>query len=165
VWAWVPVPTAEHINHTNWLPGFATWFLAGMILAELVTGPQGRMHRLASRRVLMGAVAAGAFGLAATPLAGPQTLTDLEPREYCIKVALGAVMSFALLAPLTLAPLRHHRILSSPLCLTVGRWSYGVFLWHLAVMSIVFPVFGLPLFSGHFVFVLVVTVVLSLAIA
>lgn len=164
-WAWVPVPTPDHINHTNWLPGFVPWFAAGMILAELVTGPETWVHRLAARRRLMGAVAVVAFALAATPLAGPQTLTDLAAWEYCNKIALGAIMSFALLAPLTLAPRKHHRILASTLSLAVGRWSYGLFLWHLAVMSIVFPVFGLPQFAGHFWFVLVVTLVLSLAIA
>jgi len=164
-WAWMPVPTPDHIAHTNWLPGYVPWFAAGMILAELVTVPTTWVHRLAARRVLMGTIAVAAFALAATPLAGPETLTDLKPWEFCFKTAFGAIMSFALLAPLTLAPRTHHRILASRPALTVGRWSYGVFIWHLAVLSIVFPVFGIPAFGGHFWFVLAVTIVLSLAVA
>ncbi|MBF4480036.1 MULTISPECIES: acyltransferase family protein [Rhodococcus] len=165
LWAWIPVGTPDHINHTNWLPGYLPWFAAGMILAELVTGPETWIHRLAARRAVMGAIAVGAFAAAATPLAGPETLTDLAPSEYFAKIALGAIMSFALLAPLTLAPRRQHRVLASPVALAVGRWSYGLFIWHLAVLSIVFPVFGIPAFAGHFWFVLTVTVVLSLAVA
>ena len=165
LWAWAPVGTPDHINHTNWLPGFLPWFAVGMILAEFAAGPETRMHRLAAWRVPMALLAVAAFAAAATPLAGPETLTDLAPEEYVAKIALGAIMSFALLAPLTLAPRRHHRILASPAALAVGRWSYGVFIWHLAVLSIVFPVFGIPAFAGHFRFVLAVTIVLSLAVA
>ncbi|MEE2035243.1 acyltransferase family protein [Rhodococcus chondri] len=165
LWVWLPVPTPGHINHDNWLPGYVPWFAAGMLLAELSTLPATRMHRLASRRRLMALIAATAFALAATPLAGPETLTDLEPWEYNNKIVLGAIMSFALLAPLTLAPRAEHRILASPPALAVGRWSYGVFIWHLAVLSIVFPVFGIAPFQGSFWFVLTVTVVLSIAIA
>ncbi|MEU5842186.1 acyltransferase [Rhodococcus sp. NPDC047139] len=165
LWAWVPVDTPEHINHTNWLPGFLPWFAAGMILAELATGPEIWVHRLARRRVAMGTVAVVAFAAAATPLGGSETLTDLAPAEYFAKIALGAIMSFALLAPLTLAPRENHRILASPVALAIGRWSYGLFIWHLAVLSIIFPVFGIPAFAGHFWFVLAVTTVLSLAVA
>ncbi|WP_241384932.1 acyltransferase family protein [Rhodococcus sp. CH91] len=165
LWAWAPVATPDHINHTNWLPGFLPWFAAGMILAELAAGPETRMHRLAAHRLPMGILAVIAFAAAATPLAGPETLTDLAPREYFAKIALGAVMSFALLAPLTLVPSGHHRILASPVALAIGRWSYGLFIWHLAVLAIVFPVFGIPPFAGHFWFVLAVTTVLSLAVA
>ncbi|WP_407444762.1 acyltransferase family protein [Rhodococcus sp. (in: high G+C Gram-positive bacteria)] len=165
LWVWLPVPTPEHINHENWLPGYLPWFAAGMLLAELVTGSRTWVHRLAERRYLMLGVAAVAFGLATTPLAGPKTLTDLEPWEYSNKIVLGAIMSFALLAPLVLAPRAHHGFLASPPALAVGRWSYGLFLWHLAVMAIIFPVFGIAPFQGHFWPVLAVTFVLSIAIA
>lgn len=164
-WVWLPVPTPEHINHENWLPGYVPWFVAGILLAELVTGPRTWLHRIAERRHLMLVIAVVAFGLAATPLAGPKTLTDLEPWEYSNKIVLGAIMSFALLAPLVLAPRDRHRFLASPLALAVGRWSYGLFIWHLAVMAIVFPVFGIAPFQGHFWPVLAVTLVLSTAIA
>lgn len=165
LWVWLPIPTPDHINHENWLPGYVPWFAAGMVLAELVAGPRTWVHRLAERRYVTAAIAVVAFGLAATPLAGPETLTDLEPWEFNNKIVLGTIMSFALLAPLVLAPRAEHRILGSPMALAVGRWSYGLFLWHLAVMAIVFPVFGLVPFQGDFVFVLVVTLVLSIAIA
>jgi len=165
LWVWLPVPTTDHINHDNWLPGYLPWFGAGMLLAELVVHPPTWMHRLAARRRVMAAVAVVSFAVATTPLAGPETLTTLEPWEYNGKIVSGAVMSFALLAPLVLAPRTEHRILASPAALAVGRWSYGIFLWHLAVMSAVFPIFGIPLFAGRFWFVLAVTVVVSIAVS
>ncbi|SLH39454.1 integral membrane acyltransferase [Mycobacteroides abscessus subsp. abscessus] len=60
---------------------------------------------------------------------------------------------------------RPHRWLESPPAATIGRWSYGIFLWHLAVLSIVFPVFGILPFAGDFVWVLVLTVALTLPVA
>lgn len=165
VWVWLPVDTPEHIHHDNWLPGYLPWFGAGMLLAELATVASTWVHRLAARRGLMAAIAVGAFALATTPLGGPEGLTDLEPWQYNGKILLGAVMSAALLAPLVLAPRGNHRILASPAALAVGRWSYGIFIWHLAVLSIVFPVFGILPFQGDFWFVLAITLALSIAVA
>ncbi|MBP1161847.1 peptidoglycan/LPS O-acetylase OafA/YrhL [Rhodococcus sp. PvR044] len=164
-WVFVPVPTPEAIHSDNWLPGYLPWFAAGMVLAELTLQVDGPVHRLARRRVLMGAIAVAAFALSCTDLAGPEGLTRAEPWQYSVKIALGAVLAFALLAPLVLGDTEKHRILASPLSLTIGRWSYGLFIWHLAVLSIIFPVFGIVPFSGSFVFVLVVTTCLSLAVA
>ncbi|MCZ4555527.1 acyltransferase [Rhodococcus maanshanensis] len=164
-WVFVPVPTPEAIHSDNWLPGYLPWFAAGMVLAELALQVDGPVHRLARRRVPMAAIAVAAFALSCTDLAGPEGLTRAEPWQYSVKIALGAVLAFALLAPLVLGDTEKHRILASPLSLTIGRWSYGLFIWHLAVLSIIFPVFGIVPFSGSFVFVLVVTTCLSLAVA
>lgn len=164
-WGFVPIPTPDGIHADNWLPGYLPWFGAGMLLAELVVTAAGPVHRFARRRGVMTVIAAVAFGLSCTDLAGPEGLVRAEPWQYAVKIALGAVLAFALLAPLVLADDARHRLLSGPVALAVGRWSYGVFIWHLLVLSIVFPVFGILPFQGDFVFVLVVTVVLSLAVA
>ncbi|NLU83696.1 acyltransferase [Rhodococcus sp. HNM0569] len=164
VWGYLPIPTPEHITHHNWLPGYLPWFGAGMVLAELVVSAPGFVHRIGSHRAVMTLVAAVAFGLAATELAGPPGLADPEPWQYSIKIALGAVMSFTLLAPLVLGE-GTHRFLASPAALAIGRWSYGIFVWHLAVLAVVFPMFGVRAFGGNFVVVLAGTVVLSIAVA
>lgn len=163
-WAFLPVPAPDGIHHDNWLPGYIPWFAAGMLLAELAMVGGTWVHRLAERRVWMAVIAVVAFGLSTTWLAGPEGLVRAEPWQYATKIALGAVMSFALLAPLVLAGHRH-RILASPVALAVGRWSYGLFIWHLAVLTIVFPMFGIVPFNGNFWFVLAVTSVLSIAVA
>lgn len=165
-WAFVPIPTPDGIHSDSWLPGYLPWFIAGMVLAECAVAPAPGLVRLANRRLWMTAVALLAFGLSATDLAGPEGLTRPEPWQYAVKIVLGAVIGFALLAPLTLAPDgRRHRVLEHPFVLTLGRWSYGIFIWHLAVLAVVFPVFGIVPFTGEFVMVLVLTVALTIPVA
>ena len=48
---------------------------------------------------------------------------------------------------------------------TLGRWSYGLFVWHLAALAMVFPMIGEFPFNGHMPVVLVLTVVFGFAIA
>lgn len=165
-WSFVDISTPDGIHADNWLPGYFPWFAAGMLLAELATSldRDSRWARVLGNPAPMWAVAAVAFLVSTTNLAGPEGLTRAEPWQHAIKMGLGGILGFALLAPLVLGTGRH-RILTSRTALAVGRWSYGLFIWHVAVLAIVFPVFGVVPFSGSFVFVLVVTVVLSIPIA
>ena len=171
-WNLLPVPTPEAIHADNWLPGYLPWFAGGMLLAELVEEPEhagtrgwrGQLWRLGGDRFVMWPLALAAFLLSATDLAGPAGLTRAEPWQYVLKTALGALIGFGLIAPLVLGA-ANHRWLESPLGATIGRWSYGIFLWHLVVLSIVFPVFGILPFSGNFAWVLLLTVALTLPVA
>lgn len=164
-WSFLPIPTAEGTHADNWLPGYLPWFAVGMLLAELAVGPAVRWERLFANRGLMATVAITAFLLAATNLAGPAGLTRAEPWQHAVKMLLGAILAFALLAPLVLGASHRHRILESPLMLAIGRWSFGLFMWHVAILSIIFPVFGIVPFRGSFVLVLVLTIVLSIPVA
>ena len=72
----------------------------------------------------------------------------------------------ALLAPLVLDRAdTPHRMLGSTVMVTLGRWSYGLFVWHLAALAMVFPVIGEFAFNGHLPVVLVLTLVFGFAIA
>lgn len=165
-WKYVPITTPEGVHHDNWLPGYLSWFAAGMILAELAAAPHPTVVRVVRVRFLMPVVAVTAFAVSASPLAGPPGLVDIAPREYAVKILCGALIGFALLSPIALAEPGHkHRILGSPLALMIGRWSYGIFLWHVAVLMVAFPILGVPAFSGYMFPILIVTVILSIAIA
>lgn len=164
-WNFLPVPTPEAIHSDNWLPGYLPWFAAGMLLAELADLEVPRLRRLARNQWILWAVALSAFLLSTTPLAGLPGLAHGEPWQYATKMALGMVLGFTLLAPLTLRPDIRHRWLESRTAATLGRWSYGVFLWHLAILSIVFPVFGIVPFRGNFLWVLTLTIVFTLPMA
>lgn len=154
------------INPLNWPPAFTSWFAAGMLLAELTVSSAGLWHRLAQRRVLMAVVAVAAYLVAASPVAGPEGLIPGTARQFAVKTAMGAILAFALIAPLVLdRPDTPHRILGSPLMVTFGRWSYGLFVWHLAALAMVFPVIGEFAFSGHLLVVLALTLVFGFAIA
>jgi peptidoglycan/LPS O-acetylase OafA/YrhL len=165
-WALLPFDPPYGINPWNWPPAFFSWFAAGMLLAELTVSPVGWAHRLARRRVLMAVIAAAAFAVAASPVAGPEGLTPGTSGQFVVKVAMGAVVAAALLAPLVLdRPDTPHRVLGSGPMVTLGRWSYGLFVWHLAALAMVFPMIGEFPFNGHMSVVLPLTVAIGFAIA
>ena len=165
-WALIPFDTPVGVSSVNWPPAFLSWFVAGMLLAELTVSPVGWPHRLARRRIVMAVVAVVAFLVAASPVAGPEGLTPGTAQQFIVKIAMGAVLAGALLAPLVLdEPDTPHRLLGNATMVTLGRWSYGLFIWHLAALWMVFPVIGEFAFNGHMPVVLVLTVVIGFAIA
>jgi len=193
-WNLLPVPTPNAIHSDNWLPGYLPWFAVGMLLAELVEtpmpgcvdggasegpawlrklpppGPPVRaagpplLRRIAAHRWAMWSVALIALLLSATDLGGPPGLAHGQPWQYVSKMGLGALIGFGLLGPLILGA-ASHRWLESRIAATIGRWSYGIFIWHLAVLSVVFQVFGIIPFHGMFLHVLALTVLFTLPIA
>lgn len=168
-WTFASIPTPDGVNIENWLPGFLSWFAAGMVVAEAAARPAGRwasaVNRVAQRRRMLLAVAAGCFAISATPLAGPTDLSTPAAWQFIAKTALGAVIAFCLIAPLALGTSISTRWLGGTTAQVIGRWSYGIFIWHLAVLTVVFPVLGVPSFGGGFFVVLVATIVLTLPLA
>ena len=166
-WGWAPVAHAgSGINPLNWPPAFFSWFAAGMLLAEWTYSGIGLPHRLARRRVLMAVVAVLAYLVAASPLAGPEGLIPGTATQFAVKTAMGSVVAFALVAPLVLDRLdTPHRVLGTTGMVTLGRWSYGLFVWHLAALAMVFPVLGTFQFTGRMPAVLVLTLIFGWAIA
>ncbi|WP_375487344.1 acyltransferase family protein [uncultured Mycobacterium sp.] len=165
-WGWVPFGATPGLNPLNWPPAFFSWFAAGMLLAEWLYTPRGLPHWLARRRLLVAGVAMAAFLIGASPLAGPAGLTPSSAGQFAVKTAMGAVLAFALVAPLVLdRPDTPHRFLATAGMVTLGRWSYGIFVWHLAALAMVFPVIGEFAFTGSMPVVLVLTLIFAIAIA
>jgi len=167
-WNLLPVPTPNAIHSDNWLPGYLPWFAVGMVLAELVEAPPvgqpSRWRRIAGNRWAMWSLALLALLLSATDLGGPSGLNRGQAWQYVTKMGLGALIGFGLLSPLILGNARH-RWLQSRVAATIGRWSYGIFIWHLAVLSVVFQIFGIIPFHGMFLHVLALTVLFTLPLA
>ncbi|MGV0749664.1 acyltransferase family protein [Mycolicibacter minnesotensis] len=165
-WGFLPIHTPYGVNPLNWAPAYGCWFGAGMLLAEWAYSPGGRVHRLARRRLPMALLTLVAFGVAASPLAGPEGLTSATVGQFIVRTAMGGVLAWALLAPLVLdRPDTPHRFLASAPMVTLGRWSYGIFIWHLAALDMVFPVIGRFAFTGDMAVVLALTLVFTVAIA
>lgn len=167
------IPAPDGVEPQNWLLGHLPWFVAGLLLAELLAWRSSepamstglaRLCALSTNRPLMLAVFAVAFGVACTPLAGPVGMGELSARGFATKIALGAIGAYALLAPLALAD-GPFGFLASPVMTTLGRWSYGIFIWHVAVLAVVFQLFGIIPFSGSFVLVWAITAALSIGLA
>lgn len=165
-WGLLPIHTSEGVNFLNWPPAYASWFAAGMLLAEFTVRPVGRVHRLARNRWLMAGIGLAAYLIASSPLAGPEGLTPATLGQFVVRTAMGAVLAGVLLAPLVLdRPDTPHRILGSPAMVTLGRWSYGLFVWHLAALAMAFPIVGRFVFNGDMVVILVLTLIFGFAMA
>ncbi|OBG53015.1 acyltransferase [Mycobacterium sp. E735] len=165
-WGWVPIHSGSGTNPLNWPPAFFSWFAAGMLLAEWVHSPIDLPARLARHRVVMAVVAVLAYLLAASPLAGPEGLIPGTAMQFAVKTAAGSLVAFALVAPLVLDRIdTPHRLLGSTVMVTLGRWSYGLFVWHLAALAMVFPVLGTFAFTGRMPEVLALTLLFGWAIA
>ena len=166
LWGWIPFVAPAGLNPLNWPPAFFSWFAAGMLLAEWVHSPIGWPHRLARRRVLMAVVVVVAYLVAASPLAGPAGLVPSSAAQFTVKTAMGALAAAGLVAPLVLdRPDTGHRLLGTRPMVTLGRWSYGIFIWHLAALTMVFPVIGEFSFRGRMPEVLLLTLIFAIAIA
>jgi hypothetical protein len=168
-WGWLPLSGGSGINPLNWPPAFFSWFAAGMLLAEWAYSGIGLPVRLAQKkagRVLMAVIAVLAYLVAASPVAGPEGLVPGTAAQFAVKTGMGALVAFALVAPLVLdRPDTPHRVLGTAGMVTLGRWSYGLFVWHLAALAMVFPVLGTFPFTGRMPMVLVWTLIFGWAIA
>jgi peptidoglycan/LPS O-acetylase OafA/YrhL len=170
-WGLLPIHTAEGVNFLNWPPAYASWFAAGMLLAEWTVSPaeKGRLgwpHRVARNPWMIYSIALVAYLISASPLAGPKDLVPATLGQFVVRTSMGAIVAWALLAPLVLdRPGTPHRILGSRIMVTLGRWSYGLFIWHLAALVMVFPMVGTFMFNGDLIVVFVLTTVLGFAMA
>ena len=69
----------------NWPPAYASWFAAGMMLAEWTVSPIGWMHRLArATRADVGIVVV-TYLISASPLAGPEGLTPATLSQFVVQ--------------------------------------------------------------------------------
>ncbi len=128
------------------LPRLLTWFAVGMAIAitaewaraEPGDGPAGRFcAAIADSAGACWLIAALAFAIACTPLAGPESLIPPSLWNIEIKLALYAVVAAALVAPVAFQPAGPtlvSRVLGSPIMSFLGRISYGIFLWQFVVI-------------------------------
>lgn len=143
---------------------YAPWFAVGLILAELEGRVVLRLGLWA--RLTCWGLALGVTWIAAQPWFGPLGLVHPTPWEFLARVAGGTVFAALLLTPYALAPAgRESAFLMHPVMQSLGRWSYGIFLWHLPALTWVFPILGIPVFSGHFVLVTLCTLLLTIPLA
>ncbi len=144
-----------------WLPAHLGWFAAGMALAvasvqlDVAGDRAGRGWRLlAEASTSVGAcwaVALGVFLVAVTPVAGPRTLLPPTAWESVSKHLLYGVAATLVLLPLVLHrtgqdPVR--RLLASRPARWLGEISYGMFLYHLVVLTLVLDGLDRPAFTG-----------------
>ena len=89
-------------NFLNWPPAYASWFAAGMLLAEYPVRPVGLGAPVARNPWLMAGIALVAYLIAASPLARRRTWYPGHARPVRGPHRVGADGGGVLLAPLVL---------------------------------------------------------------
>lgn len=141
-----------------WPPAYACWFAIGMLAAEA----EGvRFPRVP--RILWWVLALVVAWVAGQEWFGPLGLTHPSPGEFVLRILAGTAFATFIVVPYALGP--QSTWLSSPVMMAMGTWSYSIFLWHLPILGIVFPLLGLDLFSGSFLLVFAVTVAITIPVA
>lgn len=135
-----------------WLPASVVCFLGGALLGHLavVNSLNGQPTRLArwvmDRQPLLLALALGAGIIGASRLGGPWTFAHTTWVEAMTRFVAMTAMALLLLVGTAfaqpgslLAGLFGNRAM-----VAAGRWSYGVYLWHMPVMLIIYDRIGMP---------------------
>lgn len=161
-----------------WLPSFLLWFAVGMTAALLSEAAAvGRLTRATAlaRTIAAESTACLIAGLLilvlmATPLAGPYTLDPSGSWSILVKhVGYAAAALFLLLPSFLGSPGHrrswHERLLATGSATWLGQVSYGIFLWHLAVMWVLLNLVGRSAFTGGFAPLLAATIAATIAVA
>ncbi|WIM67491.1 acyltransferase [Corynebacterium breve] len=166
-WPWLPFVRDSieifNVNLQIWPMSYASWFAVGLVCAELEGRVSPLVQRVLRARWVYWIAALTVAWLAGQEYVGPLGLEHPSPLEFNIRILLGAVFCALIVVPYALAP--SQGVLGGEVMRTLGTWSYSIFLWHVAVLTVVFPLLGIPMFSGYFFAVLAATVVLSIAVS
>jgi peptidoglycan/LPS O-acetylase OafA/YrhL len=170
---WMGVTTALGMPVARlWLPGFIGWFAAGAALATWhcarsngTLSPSG-VDVLAQRAGTVWALAASLFLLISTPLGGPLSLSEPAPFAAAAKNAFYGLIGLLLVLP-AVSPAAASGVswLSGKVAHVLGSISYGVFAYHVIVLTVLERALGLETFKDGFAIRFWGTLVLSVALA
>lgn len=184
--AWNPYLTATNVLDVRiagqWLPGFLDWFVAGMALALAQARLSAATHSVGSRLRRLEdlarspgtcwAAALAVFAVATSELAGPTTIRAVVDAPTAASVLLKNLLYLGLavlvVLPLVLGPQEEglaRRVLASRPLQFLGEISYGIFLWHLAVLEALIRLRHQQLFTGSWVVTFLLTWCLTVPIA
>lgn len=144
---WVDVEElGRYFTYSYWLPGYLACFATGALVAVL--DEARRAGHLQLRR--LGALSADPWALlalvAAVALLGTSALggadgyaTPIKLGEHLVRAACATGVAALLLVGAVLGPSHTplNRALGSRWLQSVGRWSYGIYLWHLPLIVVI----------------------------
>ncbi|MEI8406105.1 MULTISPECIES: acyltransferase family protein [unclassified Kribbella] len=170
--AWMAgINATDHARAGLWLPGYVGWFAVGMGFALWqVARSSGRLGPSALDTLTkipgtVWGVAVALLVIAASPVAGPYNLTAASPGQAFVKSLLYTGIAACVLFPALNPTARAARVLGGKVGHVAGDISYGVFAYHVIVLSVVEQVSGYTLFSGRFALLFFPTLVVSAAVA
>ncbi|MEV1289418.1 acyltransferase [Micromonospora sp. NPDC049679] len=142
---------------TLWLPAYAAWFGGGMALAAahvaLRTGtapPRWQvLDTLGAAPLACWAIALALLAVATTPLAGPRFLVEPTAAQFGIKQLLYLGIAVLILISLAFGPAtRTKAVFSTAPVRWLGTISYGLFLWHMLVLELIYLLGDRQPFTG-----------------
>lgn len=154
-WCWLGLVAPRVALSNLWLPAFLGWFAVGLAVAvvDVERRDSDRFAALAGLARQPGVcwtLAAAAFAVSATPLAGPVLLQQPTASEAVVKSMLYAVAAGLVVLPSVLGPegTRYARVTAWRPLRHLGHISYGIFCLHLLVVHGVTAALDLPLYQG-----------------
>ena len=131
-------------TYSFWLPGFLACFAVGAAVAHLLSAEKAgvvalpRLRSVAASSWVLLAVAVVAVAIGTSSLGGPDaytpaTFSERQVRFVCATVLAGSLLLAAAFGP---ASTPVNRVLASRWMSAVGRWSYGIYLWHLPLIAL-----------------------------
>lgn len=156
---WVEVEDlGKEFTYSFWLPGFLVCFAAGAAVSHYLEGERAglvdlsRPRRWFSRTWLAVTLMVLLAAIGTSPLGGPVEYVPAEFWERQIRFASSAAVAVLLLVACVLSrpgsPLV--RFMSTRFMTAMGRWSYGIYLWHLPVIVVLEDEFTLRTGVGGF---------------
>lgn len=133
-------------------PSFAICFFAGAALSHLHTHDTGRQTRtrimssLSRFPALTLVVSLGAGLVGASKLGGPWGFVESTLSESSLRAASMLLMALLLLGGVVSSSGRnvYTGIFGNRPAVAVGRWSYGIYLWHFPVLTVLLREMGIP---------------------
>jgi peptidoglycan/LPS O-acetylase OafA/YrhL len=140
---WVHAENLEiYFTYSFWLPGFLVCFAGGALVAHFAEGYRcglvslPRLRSLASDPWALILFALAVALLGTSSLGGPSGYVVRGVAQQQLRFACATVIALTLLVIVVMgtrdSPLS--RILSTTWFNAVGRWSYGIYLWHLPLI-------------------------------
>lgn len=135
---------AGQLTYPYWLPSFLFCFAAGALVALLAEAHRAgivkaaRVYAFVADSWAVPLVVLSLALLATSPLGGPTGFVPVTFSEDQVRSFSAAAMAWLLLASVVLGPrmLPLNRLLGTRWFAAVGRWSYGIYLWHIPVIVI-----------------------------
>ena len=133
---------SEKFTWSFWLPGFLICFAAGAAVAHFVEGERAGLIDMARGRrwfsrtwvtvPLMIVIAA----IGISPLGGPVEYAPADFVERQVRFGCATLLAVLLLLACILGKPESIvvRFMSTRFMVAMGRWSYGIYLWHLPVI-------------------------------